>query len=62
VTQAELLTKFAKFDMVVNINLREDVLVQKIVNRRVCVGCGNNYNLADIKVLSVRSFFVVLFC
>ena len=33
---------------VVNIELREDILITKACARRVCSGCGQGYNLADV--------------
>jgi adenylate kinase len=34
---------------VVNCLLREDILVEKLSGRRVCSGCGGNFNICDIK-------------
>jgi adenylate kinase len=36
--------------MVVNLKLREDVLVDKCLGRRICGQCGKNFNLACIDV------------
>jgi adenylate kinase family enzyme len=36
--------------MVVNLKLREDVLVEKCLGRRICSQCGKNFNLACIDV------------
>lgn len=36
-------------DIVVNISLNLKVLVEKIIGRRVCNGCGKNYNVCCIK-------------
>jgi adenylate kinase len=36
--------------MVVNLKLREDVLVEKCLGRRICGQCGKNFNLACIDV------------
>ena len=36
-------------DLVLNIFLREDILVEKLAGRRVCDGCGENYNVCSIK-------------
>jgi len=47
--QAEALQRLAPLDLVVNIDLREDVLITKISSRRVCERCGANYNLANIR-------------
>ena len=34
--------------LLVNIILREDILIEKLMGRRVCNGCGRNYNLCTI--------------
>lgn len=36
--------------MVVNLKLREDVIVEKCLGRRICGQCGKNFNLACIDV------------
>ena len=36
-------------NLVVNLTQREDVLVEKMLGRRVCSNCGCGYNLADIQ-------------
>jgi len=41
-------TSKSAFDIVLNLLIREDILIQKIVKRRVCEKCGRNYNLANI--------------
>ena len=38
-----------KIDAVLNIILQEDILIKKISARRVCRGCGDIYNVADIR-------------
>ncbi|KAL9644942.1 hypothetical protein ABK040_004436 [Willaertia magna] len=38
-----------KFDLVINLDLDEDIIVTKVTNRRVCSNCGMNYNFAHIK-------------
>lgn len=37
-------------DLVVNLKLREDVLLEKCLGRRICGQCGKNFNLASINV------------
>lgn len=37
-------------DLVVNLKLREDVLLEKCLGRRICGQCGKNFNLASISV------------
>ncbi|MCO5576665.1 hypothetical protein L7F22_030480 [Adiantum nelumboides] len=49
-SQAEILDQLTKIDLVVNLKLREDVLILKCLGRRICSACGNNFNLADIDV------------
>ncbi|MFQ5647685.1 MAG: adenylate kinase [Candidatus Aenigmatarchaeota archaeon] len=47
--QAEALDRITEIDKVVNITLREDIIVRKIAARRICRDCGEIYNLADIR-------------
>ena len=49
VNQCVLMESFKKFDLVLNIQLNEDVLVKKLLGRRVCKGCGKGYNVCEIK-------------
>jgi adenylate kinase len=46
----EILDGVTDIDMVVNLKLREDVLVEKCLGRRICNQCGKNFNLACIDV------------
>ena len=46
--QAGLLENVAEIDQVINLNLADNVLVQKISARRICRNCGDIYNIADI--------------
>jgi len=48
--QAEILEQVTEIDLVINLKLREDVLLQKCLGRRVCSQCGNNYNVASINI------------
>ncbi|KAM0835999.1 hypothetical protein ACQ4PT_062608 [Festuca glaucescens] len=50
VNQAEILDGVTDIDMVVNLKLREDIIVQKCLGRRICGQCGKNFNLACIDV------------
>jgi len=49
VQQARDLDAVQDVDRVVNITLPENVLVTKLLGRRVCGDCGKNYNVAEIK-------------
>lgn len=35
-------------DLVVNVELRDDILLEKLLGRRTCIGCGNSYNVCHI--------------
>ncbi|KAL3675431.1 hypothetical protein R1sor_025379 [Riccia sorocarpa] len=48
--QAEILEDVTEVDLVVNLKLREDVLISKCLGRRICSQCGGNFNLAKIDV------------
>eukprot|EP01023_Acetabularia_acetabulum_P002903 TRINITY_DN11254_c0_g2_i1.p1 TRINITY_DN11254_c0_g2~~TRINITY_DN11254_c0_g2_i1.p1 ORF type:complete len:270 (+),score=55.34 TRINITY_DN11254_c0_g2_i1:167-976(+) len=47
-SQAAALEKITKVNLAVNFSLREEVLVEKCMGRRICRECGTNYNIADI--------------
>ena len=34
---------------VVNVNLATDVIIEKLLGRRVCLNCGTSYNLANVR-------------
>lgn len=48
--QAKALDEIAKFDAIIDINVHEDILLEKITARRICSNpkCDGNYNIADI--------------
>lgn len=46
--QAAALDAIADVKLAVNLGLREEVLVEKCLGRRICKKCGKNYNIADI--------------
>ena len=39
---------FAKIDLVLNFFNRDEILMEKLMGRRVCPSCSKNYNVADI--------------
>eukprot|EP00817_Percolomonadidae_sp_ATCC50343_P006412 CAMPEP_0117425078 /NCGR_PEP_ID=MMETSP0758-20121206/5393_1 /TAXON_ID=63605 /ORGANISM="Percolomonas cosmopolitus, Strain AE-1 (ATCC 50343)" /LENGTH=164 /DNA_ID=CAMNT_0005209289 /DNA_START=295 /DNA_END=789 /DNA_ORIENTATION=+ len=45
----ELHEKLGDVDQVINLTQRDDIILAKITNRRVCSECGHTYNLAHIK-------------
>ena len=50
VPQAEALEQVAVVQLALNLDLREEVLVEKCLGRRICGQCGKNYNIADINL------------
>ncbi|GFR51656.1 hypothetical protein Agub_g14089, partial [Astrephomene gubernaculifera] len=46
--QAEQLLRTTDIGLVLNLGLREEVLVEKCMGRRLCRHCGKNYNIANI--------------
>ncbi|KAF6146892.1 hypothetical protein GIB67_018545 [Kingdonia uniflora] len=50
IKQAEILEGVTDIDLVVNLKLREDVLLEKCLGRRMCSQCGGNFNVACINV------------
>jgi adenylate kinase len=46
--QAEALMATEPVALAVNLALREEVLVEKCMGRRLCSKCGKNWNVADI--------------
>lgn len=48
VAQAEALGKFARIDAAVNLEVAEDVLVNRLSGRRVCPDCGAPYHISTL--------------
>eukprot|EP00210_Caulerpa_lentillifera_P006281 g6000.t1 len=46
--QAEQLSRGVHIDLVINFDLREEVLIEKCMGRRICSKCKKDFNLADI--------------
>ena len=54
IAQAEAFDKMLeelniKLDVVVNIDVKDDVIISRIINRRLCPSCGRGYNLVSLK-------------
>jgi adenylate kinase len=49
INQAEQLEKIKHMDLVLKIELDEEILIRKLLGRRVCKSCGKNYNICSIK-------------
>ena len=47
--QAKALDEFVEIDLVINLNIHEKILIEKLSARRICVNCGEIYNIADTK-------------
>jgi adenylate kinase len=47
--QCVLMESYKKFDLVLNVQLNEEILIKKLLGRRVCKGCGKGYNICEIK-------------
>ncbi|XP_076889262.1 adenylate kinase 1, chloroplastic-like [Bidens hawaiensis] len=52
IRQAEILDEVTEIDLVVNLKLREDVLIEKCLGRRICSECGKGFNVASIDVMA----------
>ncbi|XP_028790536.1 adenylate kinase 1, chloroplastic [Neltuma alba] len=50
INQAEILDGVTDIDLVVNLKIREDVLLEKCLGRRICSQCGKNFNVASINI------------
>ncbi|XP_027366364.1 adenylate kinase 1, chloroplastic-like [Abrus precatorius] len=50
IKQAEILEGVTDIDLVINLKLREDVLLKKCLGRRICNQCGGNFNIASINI------------
>ena len=48
VPQAEALGAFAQIDAVIELDVADDVLVERISGRRVCPGCGSTYHVSRL--------------
>ena len=54
INQAEALTEILKelnmsLDAAINLEVDEDIIINRIINRRMCSSCGRGYNLISIK-------------
>lgn len=48
VKQAELLSQFLSIDLVLNFEHRDDILMEKLMGRRICPVCNKSFNVAAI--------------
>ncbi|KAF9595201.1 hypothetical protein IFM89_037787 [Coptis chinensis] len=50
IRQAEILEEVTDVDLAINLKLREDVIIEKCLGRRMCRQCGGNFNIASIDI------------
>ena len=48
VFQAEALETFAKIDAVIDIDVSDDKLIERLSGRRVCLSCGGTYHVSQL--------------
>ncbi len=46
--QAEALEDIAALDLVINLDVAEEIIIERLSNRRICKECGEIYNLRSI--------------
>lgn len=54
VKQAGFLDRLTHVGIVINLELSEDIIIEKALARRICEKCGNIYNIADINRRGIR--------
>lgn len=53
-SQAEFLDNLTQIDIVINLELPEEIIIEKTLARRVCEKCGTIYNVADINRSGIK--------
>lgn len=48
VKQAEALAQFAKIDVVLNLSLSDEIIINRLSGRRVCLKCGATYHISAL--------------
>ncbi|KXA98400.1 adenylate kinase [candidate division MSBL1 archaeon SCGC-AAA259I09] len=46
--QAKALEEMAELDLVINLDVSEEVIIERLSNRRICKSCGKIYNLKSL--------------
>ena len=49
VPQAEALAKFAKIDVALNIDVPDEIIINRLSGRRVCAACGGTFHISMLK-------------
>jgi adenylate kinase len=49
IPQAEALSKIAKIDVIINLNVPDWIIIERLSNRRTCKECGTNFNVKYLK-------------
>jgi len=47
-SQAKQFKNYKSIDIVIKIDLDEEILIKKMLGRRICNNCGKNYNICSI--------------
>ena len=48
VKQAEALARFARIDVVLNLSLSDEIIINRLSGRRVCLKCGATYHISAL--------------
>ena len=43
-----MLSEFLKIDLIINITMRDEIVVQRLGGWRVCPDCNKNFTVADV--------------
>lgn len=46
--QAKALEEMTKLDLVINLDVSEEIIIERLSNRRICKSCGKIYNLKSL--------------
>jgi len=49
IPQAETLSKITEIDVIINLNVPDWIIIERLSNRRTCEKCGANYNVKYLK-------------
>jgi adenylate kinase len=58
--QAIEFESISHIDLVINTTLDNDILIQKLLGRRVCGNCGKNYNICSINQVKINKARMVM--
>lgn len=58
IDQAKALQHQSKIDLAIHFNLPDDVLIGKLLGRRMCSNCGHGYNVCNIDRIFINSILL----